>query len=76
MIVFQFHNGSIKRGGKIGISTVVVMFQFHNGSIKSDEGQHRSGEPVGFQFHNGSIKSRPHHPPPSFNRVSIPQWFD
>ena len=34
-LLFQFHNGSIKRNAKALNFTKSVKFQFHNGSIKS-----------------------------------------
>ena len=34
LIVFQFHNGSIKRMSNLGYRLSIYEFQFHNGSIK------------------------------------------
>ena len=56
--LFQFHNGSIKRGGLEWIPTWWKRFQFHNGSIKSQTVTITCEVTLPFQFHNGSIKRK------------------
>ena len=76
-ILFQFHNGSIKRVDRVLETIEEELFQFHNGSIKSGLSYTNRFEIPLFQFHNGSIKSkRRDNKAQAARRVSIPQWFD
>ena len=63
ILLFQFHNGSIKSNQSPPPAQAQPAFQFHNGSIKSQACLGQSPSSPLFQFHNGSIKS--HHLQPA-----------
>ena len=56
-VMFQFHNGAIKRLKIDAPVFIFCEFQFHNGAIKSTQMLLFTFSNFKFQFHNGAIKS-------------------
>ena len=66
----------LKRGSDSGGSGIRPVFQFHIGSIKNKIYSVLYLSFSMFQFHIGSIKNKPQIEQRSFERVSIPHWFN
>ncbi len=57
LMLFQFQNGTIKRGILSAENTAIPQFQFQNGTIKRTKSLRINTKVRLFQFQNGTIKS-------------------